>query len=116
MRTKTTKTVQVEVTTYTCDFCSFAVDSQARVFGGAPVIACHVCERDACREHRIAYFDDPGSDYADAVICTECQPVFDAAWQRADAVAGRHDSRLEVAMRLLTPNVGIEPPRSGRLE
>jgi len=104
VRTKTTKTVQIEVTTYKCDFCDFAVDNQVSKFGTAPVIACHVCKRDACREHRATYSDDSGSDYPDAVVCVECRPVFDAAWQRADEVAGRHDSRLEVAMRLLTPN------------
>jgi len=100
VKTTETRTVQVTVTIHRCDFCEFRVEDQSWMCGCAPVMACTVCKKHVCREHRTFYEDGP-SDYPDAIVCPECKTAFQAAWDKADEVAGRHDSRLDVAMGLL---------------
>jgi len=98
----TEKKVMVEkiIKTYICDFCTFSTENNRGCCGVAPVMSCDACGKHACREHRKSYWEDPSRDYHDLMVCQDCIPIMDKAWELAEDTAGRYECIEEVAMKI----------------
>jgi len=100
---RTTKIVQVEkeITTYKCDLCNFSTTNNSGCCSFQPIMVCNFCKRDACNsKHFHVFYENPGSDYYDLGVCSECYPDAREAWDLADERAGRHDMLRDVAERI----------------
>ena len=101
MRSTKTIMVEKEVTTWKCDFCDYQTDHNKGCCGSAPVMKCNFCEKDACREHRKAYFENSWTqDYPDFMACEDCIPKADKCEYIATQVAGRYEIWTEVVDKI----------------
>lgn len=72
------------VTTYKCDLCDYSTeDNSADDYGVAPIMKCDVCGKDVCELHRMGYAEDYSLGPYDAIVCDECDGVFEGAWEWA---------------------------------
>lgn len=98
MITKRIELVEVEITTWKCDFCEISTEHNTGCCGSTPIMTCNICRKHMCHKHRHYYQEDGASDYFDVIVCPVCNPKFKEAWEWAQDNAGRHDSIYEVSM------------------
>ena len=106
MRTKEIRTIKKEVTIYKCDFCDYTTEKNTTyVSGYEPIAACSFCDKDICNSHR-KYYEHfyknvDYDDYDDAIaliVCPDCKPVIDEAWDWAEDVLELGDSMRELTL------------------
>lgn len=99
MKTTRIEMVEEKITTWKCDFCDKESEGNSGCCGVRPIMSCHICEKDCCREHRTWYSEDHWSDYPHGFYaCPNCEPTATLAWEWAEEYAGRHDDIVEVTM------------------
>jgi len=100
MRTSEMVMVETEIKTYGCDLCDYTIKHNSGCCGTSPIMVCNVCKKDCCTDCRTSYYEG-GGDYHDWLVCAECKPLADVAWELAGETAGRYDAMDEVAMARL---------------
>ncbi len=100
MRSTKTIVVEKEVTTWKCDFCDFQTDDNRGCCGSAPIMQCSFCGKDACRNHREAFFENYSDDYPDFYACEDCIPKVNKCNYIAEQIAGRYDIWTEVVKKV----------------
>jgi len=100
MRTKRIEMIPKEITTCTCDFCETTTEENRGCCGYATIMSCTICNKDCCRNHRTILSEFPNEDYPDLVICPECLPKAQEAWDIATYIAGRHEDINDVFERV----------------
>lgn len=101
MITKEEVLVPTTITTWKCDFCAFETKHNTGCCGWRPVVSCCICRKDMCRKHNNSYQEDESSDYADAMVCPDCNIKFKPAWNWAGENAGRYEDLLKVAIEYM---------------
>lgn len=96
MRTTRTEMIPTTITTYTCDFCNFTTENNRGCCGYSAVMSCTICDKDCCHNHRTILSEIPNEDYPSLVICPDCLPKAERAWNIATYIAGRHDDINDV--------------------
>lgn len=97
----TSRTILVEkvITTHKCDYCDYSTENNTGCCGWRPVMKCHLCSKDCCRDH-VEYFEEVPCDYPYLVVCEGCKEWAVAAWEWANETAGRHDDLREMIMKM----------------
>lgn len=94
MRIKTTIMVEKRITTWSCDHddCDFSTTRNAGYSGQCPIMPCTFCDKDCCGDHRLGFWENGwDSYYHDLMLCMECSPRGELAWEHAKEIAGRYD-------------------------
>ena len=91
MRDTRVEMVEQKITTYKCDFCDFSTENNRGCCGTAPIMPCSICDKDACREHRDFFTEDPYEDYPYGFYaCKDCEPLARKNWDWFTTYADRH--------------------------
>lgn len=97
MRTTRTELVEKQITSYSCDICNWKTENNRGCCGSAPIMTCHFCKKDCCRDCRTTYWENEWSDDRPTLlVCNQCKPKADLIWEIVLDTAGRYDYLLGV--------------------
>ncbi len=89
------KEIEVEETTYSCDFCDYTTERNIGCCGVRLIMECDICKRDACEDHRVLHYDDFGSDYLTRKHCEHCEKVYKSYVKMMEKEHLRHEIAIE---------------------